>query len=68
MKLTCMIALLLSMSASTVAAQPMTRGDHMKTCAEQWKIKKAAQPHDVRYQKFMSDCMKSMTAKASAHA
>ena len=68
MKLTCMIALLLCMSGSVVAAQPMSRPDHMKTCAEQWKLKKSSQPHVLRYQKFMSDCMKSIAAKSPAHA
>ena len=68
MKVTCIVALLLSMSASVVAAQPMSRPDHMKTCAQQWKMKKASQPQGLRYQKFMSDCMKSISAKAPAHA
>ena len=68
MKFTCMIALFLSLSGSVLAAQPMSRADHMKTCAEQWKMKKPVQPHSLRYQKFMSDCMKSIAAKAPAHA
>ncbi len=68
MKLTCMIALLLSLSGSALAAPPMSRADHMKTCAEQWKTKKSSQPHSSRYQHFMSDCMKSIAARSPAHA
>ena len=69
MKFTCLIAVLMTLAGTASAAQPMSRADHMKTCAEQWKTKKPAiQAHSLRYQKFMSDCMKAVAGKALAHA
>lgn len=50
----------LSLTTSVHAEAPSPHAARMKTCAAEWQAKKRTKPErDVRYQKFMSDCMKS---------
>ena len=54
------LALILSLTTSVHAEAPSPHAARMKTCAAEWQAKKRTKPErNVRYQKFMSDCMKS---------
>ena len=60
MKLISSLLLALALSGAAFAGQPMSRADHMKTCAAEWRAKKHAhQTQGLRYQRFLSDCMKA---------
>ena len=51
----------LALTGAARAGEPMSRGDHMRACAAQWK----AQGHHgqgVRYQQFISACLKKMAS------
>ena len=68
MRSACLVVLLLTaLGGQAMAAQPMSRPEHMKACADQWKTKKS-NAHGLRYQNFMSECMKSIAGKIPAHA
>ena len=49
----------LILAAPSLAQAPMSRGDHMKACAAQWREQKHL-TKGVRYQRFLSDCMKTL--------
>ena len=68
MKLSAGLALVsILYGGAAVAAPTLSRAHHMKVCADQWKAKKAAsQVQGLRYQLFMSQCMKAVTANSHA--
>ena len=71
------LAVIAILSGSVAQAQTtLPRSDYMRTCADQWKARKAAPAvQKPRYQVFMSQCMKALasqphagTASQPAHA
>lgn len=69
MKLISSLLLALALSGAAFAGQPMSRADHMKTCAAEWQAKKHAhQTQGLKYQRFLSDCMKGNQSLAPPHA
>lgn len=55
-------AVALTLSSSALADAPLSRGDQMKACAAQWKAQ-GHHSHGMRYQHFISACLKKMSTR-----
>lgn len=63
------LALLLGLATSAQAQTASPHAARMKACAAEWQTKKQSSPKaDVRYQKFMSDCMKSKSVSSKSQS
>lgn len=60
MKATIMgVSIALALTAPSFASQPASRGDLMKTCLAEWKVKsKAPSAEKLKYTAFLSECLK----------
>lgn len=49
----------LALSAPSLAGQPASRGDLMKTCLAEWKVKSSMPSAEkLKYTAFLSECLK----------